>query len=50
MKDILPQSSFHQRFTAKGRFESLMKSVPIRLALHDEIGLYGAAAAFREKK
>lgn len=50
MREWLPQSGFHQRFTAKGRFESLMKSVPIRLALHDEIGLYGAAAAFREKK
>lgn len=50
MRELLPQSGFHGRFTAKGRFESLMKSVPIRLALHDEIGLYGAAAAFREKK
>lgn len=50
MRDFLPQSGFHQRFTAKGRFESLMKSVPIRIAVHDEIGLYGAAAAFRERK
>ncbi|EQA96925.1 glucokinase [Sphingobium wenxiniae] len=50
MRDLLPPSGFHSRFTAKGRFESLMKSVPIRLALHDEIGLFGAAAAFREKK
>ncbi|WP_176591353.1 glucokinase [Sphingobium sp. EM0848] len=50
MREWLPHSGFHQRFTAKGRFESLMKSVPIRLALHDEIGLYGATAAFREKK
>lgn len=50
MRDFLPQSSFHQRFMAKGRFESLMKSVPIRIAVHEEIGLYGAAAAFREMK
>lgn len=49
MRDLLPQSGFHGRFTAKGRFETLMKTVPIRLALHEEIGLYGAAAAFREK-
>ncbi|MGE4323938.1 MAG: glucokinase [Sphingobium sp.] len=48
MRALLPHSGFHGRFTAKGRFESLMKSVPIRLAIHDEIGLYGAAAAFRE--
>jgi glucokinase len=49
MRDFLPGSGFHSRFTAKGRFESLMRSVPIRLAQHDEIGLYGAAAAYREK-
>jgi glucokinase len=49
MRDFLPQSGFHDRFTAKGRFQSLMKSVPIRLAVHEEIGLYGAAAAYREK-
>lgn len=49
MRNILPQTGFHQRFTAKGRFEGLMKSVPVRLAVHDEIGLFGAAAAYREK-
>ncbi|MCP1472088.1 glucokinase [Sphingobium sp. OAS761] len=49
MREILPESGFHARFKAKGRFESLMASVPIRLAVHDEIGLFGAAAAFREK-
>jgi len=49
MRDFLPHSGFHTRFTAKGRFESLMAAVPIRLAVHDEIGLFGAAAAFREK-
>ncbi len=48
MRDFLPGSGFHSRFTAKGRFESLMRAVPIRLAQHDEIGLYGAAAAYRE--
>ena len=50
MRDALPKSGFHRRFIAKGRFESLMATVPIRLAVHEEIGLYGAAAAFREKK
>lgn len=49
MRDFLPNSGFHARFKAKGRFESLMASVPIRLAVHEEIGLFGAAAAFREK-
>ncbi|MET0371197.1 MAG: glucokinase [Sphingobium sp.] len=50
MREHLPRSGFHGRFTAKGRFESLMKSVPVRLAVHEEIGLFGAAAAYREKK
>lgn len=49
MANFLPHSGFHTRFKAKGRFESLMASVPIRLAVHDEIGLFGAAAAYREK-
>ncbi|MEJ7927924.1 glucokinase [Sphingobium sp. AN641] len=49
MLDFLPASGFHARFKAKGRFESLMASVPIRCAIHDEIGLFGAAAAYREK-
>jgi glucokinase len=50
MRDFLPHSGFHTRFKAKGRFESLMASVPIRMAIHDEIGLFGAAAAFREQE
>lgn len=45
MRDVLLQSGFHARFKAKGRFESLMATIPVRLALHDEIGLFGAAAA-----
>ncbi|WP_420144992.1 glucokinase [Sphingobium sp.] len=49
MRDFLQQSGFHTRFKAKGRFESLMASVPIRCAIHEEIGLFGAAAAFRER-
>jgi glucokinase len=48
MKDVLLESGFHDRFTAKGRFAGLMGSVPVRLAVHEEIGLFGAAAAFRE--
>ncbi len=48
IKDVLLDSGFHNRFTAKGRFQSLMAQVPVRLAMHDEIGLFGAAAAFKE--
>ncbi|BAK67885.1 glucokinase [Sphingobium sp. SYK-6] len=51
MRDFLVnQSGFHSRFTAKGRYEGLMRTIPVRLAIHPEIGLYGAAAAWREKK
>ncbi|WP_164115299.1 glucokinase [Sphingorhabdus sp. Alg239-R122] len=42
----LPESGFRQRFVAKGRFESLMEHIPVKQLLHDEPGLYGAAAAF----
>ena len=51
MRDFLvTESAFHDRFTAKGRYEALMRTIPVRLATHPEIGLYGAAAAWREKK
>lgn len=49
MRDFLVnESGFHSRFTAKGRYEALMRTIPVRLATHPEIGLYGAAAAYRE--
>ncbi|MDZ7894124.1 MAG: glucokinase [Sphingobium sp.] len=48
LRTFLTSSSFHARFTAKGRFEGLMRTIPVRLATHAEIGLFGAAAAFRE--
>ena len=46
MRDLLGPHGFHERFVAKGRYEAVMRTVPIRLAIHDEIGLFGAAAAF----
>lgn len=51
MQDFLVQNSnFHERFTAKGRYQSLMRTIPVRLAIHPEIGLYGAAAAWRPNR
>lgn len=47
---LVTESGFHSRFTAKGRYEALMQTIPVRLATHQEIGLYGAAAAWRESK
>jgi len=45
----LPSSGFKQRFVAKGRFQSMMEQIPVKNLLHEEPGLYGAAAAFMRK-
>ncbi len=46
LKDELLQSGFAERFRAKGRFKSLMESLPVKLITHPQPGLFGAAAAF----
>lgn len=46
IRDRLMSAPFHQRFCAKGRYAPRMARFPIRLALHDQPGLLGAAAAF----
>ncbi|QYE35422.1 glucokinase [Polymorphobacter sp. PAMC 29334] len=45
----LPRSGFRQRFVAKGRFETLMASIPVKLLTYPQPGLYGAAAAFAQE-
>jgi glucokinase len=45
LRDRLHSSGFAQRFVAKGRFESLMAALPVKLITHPQPGLYGAAAA-----
>ena len=49
---IAGESGFHDRFTAKGRFQGPDGDERSRaeLAVHAEIGLYGAAAAFRDTR
>ncbi len=47
--DHLPRSGFEQRFLAKGRFESRMATIPVKLVTHPQPGLYGAAAAFAQE-
>ena len=42
----LPGSGFAERFVAKGRFQTLMSSVPVKVITHPQPGLFGAAAAF----
>jgi glucokinase len=46
LRDHLPQSGFAERFRAKGRFETLMAGIPVKLITHPQPGLFGAAAAF----
>jgi glucokinase len=46
LRETLAQSGFASRFCAKGRFEPLMASLPVKLITHPQPGLFGAAAAF----
>ena len=46
LRDILPGSEFGERFKAKPHYEAMMAAIPVKLIIHPEPGLYGAAAAF----
>jgi len=47
--DLLSRSGFASRFTAKGRFERIMSTIPVKVITHPQPGLFGAAAAFAEE-
>ena len=49
IRDTLAQSGFAERFRAKGRFEKLMSSIPVKIITHPQPGLFGAAAAFAKE-
>lgn len=42
----LAASRFHARFCAKGRYRPRMEAIPVKLIVHPQAGLFGAAAAF----
>ena len=46
LRETLAASGFATRFRDKGRFESLMAAIPVKLITHPQPGLFGAAAAF----
>jgi len=50
IRDRLAGPLFNDRFRAKGRFAQRMAGFPIRLAIHSEPGLLGAAAAYQEQR
>ena len=49
LRDHLPHSGFAERFRAKGRFSELMADNPVKLIVHPQPGLFGAAAAFAKQ-
>ncbi|KQM99933.1 MULTISPECIES: glucokinase [Sphingomonas] len=49
IKDRLVRSGFDQRFVAKGRFQTMMAAMPVKLITHPQPGLFGAAAAFAQE-
>lgn len=49
IRDKLVRSGFAQRFAAKGRFQSMMAELPVKLITHPQPGLFGAAAAFAQE-
>ena len=46
LADLLPGSGFPHRFRDKGRFEMYMSEIPVKVLLHPQPGLLGAAAAY----
>lgn len=46
LRETLLKSGFAERFRAKGRFETMMAGLPVKLIVHPQPGLFGAAAAF----
>ncbi|WP_174297653.1 glucokinase [Sphingomonas bacterium] len=48
LKQRLPLSGFADRFAAKGRFQQMMASLPVKVITLAEPGLFGAAAAFAQ--
>ncbi len=46
LRELIPQSRFHARFCAKGRYRTRMEDIPVKLITHPQPGLFGAAAAF----
>lgn len=49
IREHLLSSAFAERFCFKGRYETLMSKIPVKLIVQEEPGLFGAAAAFLQE-
>jgi glucokinase len=49
MRELLPKSGFGERFCFKGRYVEMMAGIPVKMIVHPQPGLYGAAAAFADE-
>ena len=46
LADRLATSGFPLRFVVKGRFQAYMSGIAVKVLIHPEPGLWGAAAAY----
>lgn len=46
LREKLKAPEFHANFVAKGRYRKMMEAMPIKLIIHPQPGLLGAATAF----
>ena len=49
LREILPHTRFAEQFCAKPHYEAMMASIPVKMIVHPQPGLYGAAAAFQRE-
>jgi len=49
LRELLPRSGFGERFRFKGRYTQMMAGIPVKLIVHPQPGLFGAAAAFQNE-
>ncbi|MEO6040466.1 MAG: glucokinase, partial [Croceibacterium sp.] len=49
LREVLPRSAFAARFCAKPHYEAMMATIPVKLIVHPQPGLYGAVAAFHKE-
>lgn len=48
LRERLIASDFAARYVDKGRFKGMLRELPVKLIIHPQPGLYGAAAAFAQ--